>query len=139
MAHGIVRELRQIHENNLGKENADQPKPQLNQYRHLNLPGKAQLLVDYEREVKPIEDRLRHLQALHKAEGREPDPQLFKAVHSRIYIILKQNYLNDFYQKVAQIPTKIFRKNSCPQGLRFNSVGDDIGGHEERENARLKQ
>lgn len=47
--------------------------------------------------------------------------------------------MDDFYQKVAQIPTKIFRKHSCMHGLRFNSVGDDIGGHEEREAARQKQ
>lgn len=27
---------------------------------------------------------------------------------------------------MLKIPTQIFRKNSCEQGLRFNSVGDDI-------------
>lgn len=60
-------------------------------------------------------------------------------MHQRIYLILKANYLDDFYQKVAQIPTKIFRKHSCLHGLRFNSIGDDIGGHEEREREAARQ
>ena len=54
-------------------------------------------------------------------------------------MILKANYLDDFYSKVAQIPTKIFRKHSCMHGLRFNSVGDDVGSNEERESVRQKQ
>ena len=54
-------------------------------------------------------------------------------------MILKANYLDDFYQKVAQIPTKIFRKNSCTHGLRFNSAGYDIGGHDDHDSKHKKQ
>lgn len=94
-------------------------------------------MIDSEgKEIKQIEDSLRHLEVQAKAKGDPPDPKLFKSIHQRIYLILKDNYLDDFYQKVAQIPTKIYRKQSCIHGLRFNSIGDDIGGHEERENQR---
>lgn len=65
-------------------------------------------------------------QQLAKAKGTPPDSQLFKEVHYRIYKILKANYLDEFYQKVLQIPTQIYKKNACSEGLRFNSCGPDI-------------
>lgn len=58
--------------------------------------------------------------------GKAPNLKLFQSLYKRIYEILKQNYLAEFYAKVAQIPTKIYQKNTCCVGLRFNSVGEDI-------------
>lgn len=136
MAHMILNDLKDMHQkfndgNDSGKSQTTKRKYQLSQYRFLDTRGRAQLLVDYEGQVRPIEEKLKQQEAQAKAKGIPPDPQLFKAVHQRIYLILKSNYLDDFYQKVAQIPTKIFRKNSCTHGHRFNSIGYDIGGAED--------
>ena len=73
-----------------------------------------------------------------KQKGTPPDVQLFRTVHYRIYKILKQNYLHEFYQKVLQIPTKIYRINSCEKGPRFNSIGDDIEDKSHRKQSTHK-
>ncbi len=52
--------------------------------------------------------------------------QVFKNLLERIYLILKQNYFTNFYKKVLQIPTKIYKEKTCFKGLRFNSIGPDI-------------
>lgn len=54
------------------------------------------------------------------------DSSLFSHIMQRIYLILKSNYLHEFYQKMMQIPTKIYKKQSYEEGLRFNSCGSDI-------------
>ena len=65
----------------------------------MTIQNKAKLLVDHD-EVNQIEAMLRASEAQYKAKGVHPDPQLFKSILQRIYWILKQNYLPEFYQKV---------------------------------------
>ena len=94
-------------------------------YKYLNIKEKARMLVDIN-EVEDIVEAMKKQEANSKNKAIPPDPQLFKAIHHRIYKILKQNYLPDFYSKVLQIPTKIYRDQTSYVGLRFNSCGDDI-------------
>ena len=83
------------------------------------------MLVDIN-EVEDIVEAMKKQEANSKNKAIPPEPQLFKAIHHRIYKILKQNYLPEFYSKVLQIPTKIYRQQTSYVGLRFNSCGDDI-------------
>lgn len=62
----------------------------------MNIREKAALLVDIN-DVKQIEKELEKRQQLAKSKGMPPHPQLFSAIIRRIYSILKQNYLNEFY------------------------------------------
>tara|TARA_B110000285_G_scaffold14902_1_gene14708 strand:+ start:1563 stop:1811 length:249 start_codon:yes stop_codon:yes gene_type:complete len=55
-----------------------------------------------------------------------PDSSLFRDILHRMYLILKSNFLPEFYQKMLQIPTIIYRKRSYEEGLRFNSCGPNI-------------
>ena len=73
-----------------------------------------------------MQDDLRQREALAKAQGQALKPNFFWPIYERLQSILKYNYLPDFFQRVLKIPTQIFRRHSCEQGLRFNSVGDDI-------------
>ena len=90
------------------------------------MQGKAAVLVPDIALVKRLQDELRQREALAKAQGKPLEPKFLMPVYKRLYEILKQNYLNDFFQRVLKIPTKIFRYHSCAQGLRFSSVGDDF-------------
>ena len=95
------------------------------QYKNASQAEKAKILVD-SNELKKLEDGLSNNKVYAKTKGYLPDAKLFQSVHKRIYEILKTNYLPEFYQKVLQIPTRIYQVNSCKYGLRFNSVGEDI-------------
>ena len=46
----------------------------MSQYRFLDSRGRAQLLVDYEGQVKPIEDKLKIQEEQAKTKGIPPDP-----------------------------------------------------------------
>ena len=69
---------------------------QFSDYRLMTIQNKAKLLVDQD-EVNQIEAMLRASEAQYKAKGVHPDPQLFKTILQRIYWILKQNYLPEFF------------------------------------------
>lgn len=111
MANNILKELKRI--NSTSNEGGDEepkvePKEKKEQmtkeeferqfkgYRQMNAKEKAKLLIDLN-EVKYIEKMLAQRQALAKQKGMPPDPQLFKPVYYRIYHILKQNFLHEFY------------------------------------------
>jgi len=52
-----------------------------------------------------------------------PDSRLFKQVQRQVYLILKSNYLSEFYKQVLQNPTWIYKQNT--PSLQFNSLGED--------------
>lgn len=64
-------------------------------YRNKSYIEKSKILVDIN-EVKIIEKKLEKQQIMSK-KGVPPDPRLFEEIHYRIYKILKQNYLPEFY------------------------------------------
>ena len=60
---------------------------------------KARVLVDLQH-VSQIEKMLEQNKQMAKQKGTPPDTRLFNTIHRRIYLILKANYLDEFYQKV---------------------------------------
>lgn len=65
----------------------------------MSIKDKARVLIDI-RQVLAIEQRLERCKKLAKSKGSPPDTQLFKEIYKRIYDILKDDYLDEFYQKV---------------------------------------
>jgi hypothetical protein len=61
------------------------------------MQGKAAVLVPDIALVKRLQDELRQREALAKAQGKPLEPKFLMPVYKRLYEILKQNYLNDFF------------------------------------------
>ena len=127
MATNILKELKQIQANNNIQAPSSGPNQEeqaqqsqavekttqsmehmFKNYRHMSYNDKSKVLVD-QNEIDKIEKNLSK-QIENSKKGHHPDPRLFEAIHYRIYKILKQNYLPEFYQKVLQIPTKIYKR-----------------------------
>ena len=93
-------------------------------YRHMSYNDKSKVLVD-QNEIEKIEKNLAK-QIENSKKGHHPDPRLFEAIHYRNYKILKQYNLPEFYQKVLQIPTKLYKRYTCPQVIRFSSCDNNV-------------